>query len=191
MGDISGFHHHFCIGKYKDVYSMDDDTATEFLRQFRIYLWQREATANKYKVLGWNHNNIGMGILDEEDGYSEFENCDDSKGNDFIRSIIDQRNDLIAKYDSSLKEASDVEERVAQRKRDEIRENCEWYEARAEAIQEKKDEEARQKRKRMDKANAILQADLYKKKQAAKQKARQEAVYREWEENKKQFAQKK
>ena len=188
---VPGFHYEFCLGKYKDVYAMPIKRARAFLRQFRVFLWQKEATANKYKVLGWRHNDIGIGEIDNELDYPEFKDCNDSQNDDFIRSIIDQRNDCIEKYDKTLRTVAEYEERERERKRDAIRAEFEIAMERTKQREEERDEEARQKRKRMDKANAILQVDLYKKKQAAKQKAREEAVYEEWEENKKQFAQKK
>jgi hypothetical protein len=185
---VSGFHYGFCIGKYKDVYAMEDDVAKEFLRQFRVFLWQKEATANKYRILGWTHNNIGVGILDEEDGYSEFKGCNDSKGNDFIRSIIDQRNDLIAQYDNSLRSALEEEERADQRKKDAIRETHEWALAQTEKRERKREEEAFQKRNRMDAANIMIRIEYKKQKQIEKQQKEN----KEWEAiAKKVFAKKK
>lgn len=191
MSDVSGFHYGFCIGKYSDVYSMPDDIATEFLRQFRVYLWLREATANKYKVLGWRHNDVGIGELDNEAGYPEFRDCNDSKGNEFIRSIIDQRQDLISQYDSSLRSASEEEERLAQRKKDIVRENYEWAMDRTHEREMQQEEKEQQRRKRIDAANAVVQVELFERKKAAKREAKQAAIFKEWEENKKQFAKKK
>lgn len=177
MGDVSGFHYGFCLGKYSDVYAMKDDTAREFLRQFRVYLWQREATANKYKVLGWRHNDIGIGEIDNELDYPEFKDCNDSHGDDFIRSIIDQRNDCIAKYDKTLRSAAEDEEREIERKKDAIRADFEWAMARTKQREEQQYEEAFQKRNRMDAANAMIQADLCKKKKLQKERA----LAKEWE----------
>jgi hypothetical protein len=171
MGDVSGFHYGFCLGKYSDVYAMKDDTAREFLRQFRVFLWQKEATANKYKVLGWRHNDIGIGEIDNDLGYPEFKDCNDSNGDHFIRSIIDQRNDMIAKYDKTLRSAAEDEEREIERKKDAIRADFEWAMERTKQREEQQDEEAFQKRNRMDAANSMIQADLAKRKKLQKQRA--------------------
>ena len=186
MSNPPNFHYGFHLGKYADVYQMPDDIAREFLRQFRVFLWQKKGTALKYKI-GSRHQTIGQEDLDNEMDYPEFKNCNDSKGDDFIQSIISQRKDLINQYDRSLARASEEDERMAEYRRRTNRIECELAMQRSKRRDEERAEEAFQKRNRMDRANAILQVDLYNKKKAAKLKAKQELVFKEWEENKKQF----
>lgn len=174
---VSGFYFGFCLGKYASVNTMPDKVATEFLRQFRVYLWQKEGTGLKYRGRGAQHNSIGMGDLDHELDYPEFKDCDDSKGDDFIRSIIDQRNDLINQYDISLARVEEEENRIAKYKKDTIRDNCLWAMERSRIREEENEREEFLKRNRRDAANAMIQADLVIAKKAAKEKAKN----KEWE----------
>jgi hypothetical protein len=186
MTNPPNFHYGFHLGVHESIYTMPDDTAREFIRQFKVYLWQKKGTAFKYKI-GVNHNNVGPSDLDDELDYHEFKNCNDSKGDDFIQSIISQRKDLINQYDRSLARASEADDRMAEYRRRTNRIECELAMERSKRREEERAEEASQKRNRIDQANAILQVDLYNKKKAAKLKAKQALVFKEWEENKKKF----
>lgn len=185
-----GFHHGFDLGEYNTVYDIPKERAYRFFQQFRLMLNDRRIVRELYDD---SYKHRGAVFRDLEDDADEellrqdYVDANDSKGDEWVARIIQQRQ-AMRKYENQ--KAWEVAEAEAERQRqiaEKKNDDCEWAMEQTrirEAEQEKERvmtlyrkgklrvELAKQnkKQKRIDEVNARLKAEMKAQRAAEKLK---------------------
>ena len=174
---VSGFYEGFNIAPYSNPMSIrPKKRALAFQQQVQVMIQERKNTRARFGDDSYKYQWDSVAyLMDDADIKSETDiwiDCNDSKDDSWLTGIISQRHamrrQLMHRYEAEQNQKEEYARYMANKRT----EDFERAMAISEKQQEERDEIEAERRKRIDAANAELQADryIYLKKQKAQQK---------------------
>ena len=179
-----GFYEGFDLGKYGTTDDIQPDTRKiAFWKQIRILIHFRWIISRNFRY--FDHKTKCLAELyNSEDplDYDDCKDCNDAGGDDFISSIIQQRQGMLLKLRMEIRNKEMEDAKDENWLRGMKLETLKAEYARVNEIERLEDEKEKEEhRMRVDKANAHLQVDLYNRRQKRLAKEKKEQFYKQRE----------